>query len=393
MVISRWIICVLTLAAASVLASGSVLAATLDRNYRMGDAAGEGAANGGPVFTTFDSAGVGVVQLVDLTGINTPTYRTIPVRPDGGTGLGIEFNAAQMEYLHGPSLGFPQISFSSIENSGDLDYTGIADRGLQFWVRPASTAVQSLVMDTNQHGVRIDSSGRFSMRYAGVHYPSSEPDTVLPNTWYHVEVVRPAGAAGGSRMYVNGEAVAAAPDGYDDDTAHLVVGSNTGGDESIFTGGTAEFFSGIVDDLEMFVIGTTTSNPPINYGGFNLAVDNDYIASPVVGISGVAGDLNRSGSLTQADKDLFIAGWMDRKVVNGVQLGDLTTYGQGDLNFDGITNIQDLLVMQNAIISAGLEAITAAELQGVPEPSTVVFAVFAAVTAVVLGRAPRRRGR
>jgi hypothetical protein len=242
-------------------------------------------------------------------------------------------------------------------------------------------------MDTNRHGVRINANGRFSMRYNGADFESTQ--AVTPNTWYHVEVVRPAGAANGSRMYINGVAVAAAPGGYDDDWADLTVGTNTAGDDQPspgFTGGTAEFFSGIVDELKMFVIGTTTATTPTNYGGFSITTDNDFVASPVTGIKNVAGDVTNDGLLNQADKDAFIAGWMDRRIVGGFQIGDMVSRSQGDLTLDGITNIQDLLIFQNALSGAGIGTITAADLQGaVPEPTTWLLIITA------LMFLPRRR--
>jgi hypothetical protein len=212
------------------------------------------------------------------------------------------------------------------------------------------------------------------MRYNNVDYESTQ--AVTPNTWYHVEVVRPAGAGNGSRMFINGVAVAAAPGGYDDDWADLTVGTNTAGDDQLspgFTGGTTEFFSGIVDELKMFVIGTSTSSTPVNYGTFSLTADNDYVASPVTGIKNVAGDVTNDGVLNQADKDAFIAGWMDRRIVGGFQIGDMASRAQGDLTLDGTTNIQDLLLLQNALSGAGLGTITADELGGVPEPAATVL--------------------
>ena len=178
-------------------------------------------------------AAAGQGQLVDLTAVNSPVYAAISGRPDGVGGRGIQFNAAQSQYLHGFNLGFPENSFSAATHTtlsgGTLDYLGIGNRGFQFWVRPTSTAAQTMVMDTNQHGARISSSGKFSMRYDGLDFDSTL--SVVPNTWYHVEVVRPNGAANGARMFVNGVAVAAAPGGYDDDWADLVVGANTAGDD------------------------------------------------------------------------------------------------------------------------------------------------------------------
>jgi hypothetical protein len=229
------------------------------------------------------------------------------------------------------------------------------------------------------------------MRYAGSDYESTL--AVIPNTWYHVEVVRPNGAGNGSRMFINGVAVAAAPGGYNDDWADLVVGANTAGDDqpSGFTGGTAEFFSGIVDELKMFVMGTSTSTTPVNYGTFNLAIDNDFVASPITGIKGTAGDVTNDGVLNQADKTAFINGWMDRRLVNGLQIGDMTSRGQGDLTLDGITNIHDLLLLQNALVGAGIGTITAADLHGVPEPSSAFLGFLAAlVAAPALGRRQRR---
>jgi hypothetical protein len=372
-------------------------AVTVDRDYKMGDDAAEGAVAGNPVSSTFDSAGQsGQNQLVDLTAVNTPTYVTISGRPDGVTGKGIQFSAAQQEYLHGFNLGFPEDSFSAATHTtlsgGTLDYLGISNRGMQFWVRPTATTAQTIVMDTNQHGVRINSNGKFSMRYANVDYESSI--SVTPNTWYHVEVVRPSGAANGSRMYINGVAVVAAAGGYDDEWSDLVVGANTAGDDSGnhteipspvgFTGGTQEFFSGIVDDLSMFVLGTSTSTTPVSYGTFNFATDNAYAASTVSGIKNIPGDVNNNGTFDVNDKNAFISGWLKKNIVGGFQIGDMFSRTQGDLNLDGITNLQDLVLMQSALAGAGMGSITADQL--VPEPTTAVLVLVAAAPLVLRRR-------
>lgn len=401
----RWILTTLALAAASLSAVSNANASTLDRNYKMGDDAQE--TNGGPVgnglpvtTVTRDSQGVpGQAQLVHLAAVSSPVYRTISGRPDGGTGLGIEFSAASQQYLRGFNLGDPALSISTTDPLATLNYTGIADRGLQFWVRPTSTAVQTLVMDTNQHGVRINSNGKFSMRYGNVDFESTV--SVVPNTWYHIEVVRPNTFANGSRMFVNGLAVAAAPGGYGADPAELVVGSNTAVDASL---GTLEHFSGIIDDLKLFVIGTSTArtgpSPPALpaqvFGSFNFATDNDYVFDVDTGLKGapggVAGDVTNDGLLTNADKTAFIAGWLKRQTVNGIQVGDLTSHLQGDLNFDGITNIFDLALLQTALSGAGIGTITVADFHGVPEPSTAILAILAvAVAPAGIRRKARRR--
>ena len=141
----------------------------------------------------------------------------------------------------------------------------------------------------------------------------------------------------------------------------------------------------------MFVVGTSTSSTPVNYGTFNFATDNAFAASPISGLKGVAGDVTNNGIFDPADKNAFIAGWLHKQVVNGVQIGDMASHAQGDLNLDGITNIQDLLLMQNALTGAGLGAITAAELSGVPEPATALLAALAMLPLAIGRRRSRLR--
>jgi hypothetical protein len=373
----RWSLSLIALLAAASLATTASASFTLDRDYRLGDDLAEGAANGNPVSVTFDSAGQpGMSQLIDLNAAHTPVYRTITGRPDGVGGLGIEFNGAQSEYLQGPALGDPNASVSAIAQGGTIDYTGIVNRGLQFWVKPQSTAAQTLVMDTNRHGARINGSGRFSMRYNGLDFDTNVAAT--PGVWRHVMVVRPFNAAGGSRMYIDGVAVAFAPGGYDDDIMDMVVGANTDLN--------SEFFTGVIDDLKLFVMGSNVSG---NYGSFNLATDNEYLAFK---LSAVAGDVNNDGLLDGADKTAFINGWFDQHVVNGMRLGDYNTRLAGDLNLDGITNIFDLAVLQNALNAAGLPAVTPAELAAaaVPEPAGLCMAAAAGLVGLARLRSQRQ---
>lgn len=393
---------------AGIVICSTVLAATNDRVYSLGDHTAppnpsENASNGaavgsGNAFGTLDSAGLnGMDQLPPLNPVGSPlpVYRTISGRPDGGGGLGIEFNGAQSQYVHGRSLNLPSDSLSALGGDfpGTLNYTGINNRGFQLWVRPGAGAsgAQSLVMDSNQHGVRITAGGDFSMRYAGSDFDTSVAAT--PGTWYHVMVVRPEGVAGGSRMYVDGVAVAVGPGGYDGaDESDLVLGSNTAGGDGFdetgqpggdgFTGGTGEYYTGILDDLTMFVIGESTEvedDPEtpenefaagVDFGGFDFATDNAFAAFT---LTGVAGDLNNNGALDPSDKTNFINGWRNENVINTIRVPDLNSYAAGDLNFDGITNIFDLALMQDALASSGFARITSAELAGVPEPTTAAL--------------------
>jgi Concanavalin A-like lectin/glucanases superfamily len=366
--------------ATTCITSATFATGTLIRWHQMGEY--EGGTNGGSVSTGYDTPIAG--DQFDLSAINTPTYRTISGRPDGAGGIGVEFDSAQQEYMTGAALDWPAASPWARTESGFYYLSGIDDRGLQFWVRPTSTSTQTLVMDTNDHGVRINSAGKFSMRYFVADYDSTISATA--NTWYHIELVRPAGVDSRSRLYINGVAAAvSAPVDYHPSLTdtNMIVGANTAGDN--------EFFKGIIDDVRMYVYGTSTDlHHETSYGTWNFATDNGYAASSVTGLKGVAGDVTHDGFLNAADKTAFIAGWMHKRVVNGFQLGDMLSHSEGDLNFDGITNIQDLLVMQNALSGAGVGTISAAELSGVPEPMSGLLSMLAMLPLVFIRH---RRGR
>jgi hypothetical protein len=373
----------IAIVATTCITSATFATGTLIRWLQMGEF--EGGTNGATVSAGYDTPVNGSDQQdINLGVINSPVYRTITGRPDGAGGIGVEFDSAQQQYMTGTALDWPQNSPWARTQSGTYYLNGIADRGVQFWVRPTSTSTQTLVMDTNDHGVRINSTGKFSMRYADVDYDSTV--SAAANTWYHIELVRPAGDDSRSRLYVNGVAAAvSAPLDYhpSDTDTNMIVGANTTGD--------GEFFKGIVDDVRMYVYGTSTdANHVTSYGTWNFATDNGYAASSVTGLKGVAGDVTNDGLLTTADKTAFIAGWMHKRVVNGFQIGDMLSHSQGDLNFDGITNILDLAIMQNALTSAGMGAITAGDLSGVPEPTTALMAILAALPLAFVRNRRRR---
>jgi hypothetical protein len=193
-------------------------------------------------------------------------------------------------------------------------------------------------------------------------------------------------AFGQARLYIDGVARAARAGNYPSLRSDLVVGANTGGDETTFTGGTAEFFSGVIDDLKMFVFGVSDAPASINYGSFALDPDNDFAAFT---LSGVPGDVNNVGGFTSADVTAFIAGWRNENRVNGFLIGDVASHAKGDLNLDGITDIRDLAIIQSLLPAAGLPSIDAAQL-GVPEPASGAIALFALAAA---GHAARRAGR
>ncbi|MGL4514270.1 MAG: LamG-like jellyroll fold domain-containing protein [Lacipirellulaceae bacterium] len=374
----------------------SASAVLVDRFYRLGDEAAEGAVNGAAVNATngtFDSAGItfGQDEFVDLfPGPASPTYTSVVGRPASGTGRGLSFNGAAQQYVRGRRLGLPSTSVTSL-TPNNYDFTGVSNRGLQLWARPSASTpgtAQTLIADTNQHGVRINATGAYAMRYAGADYASTV--TATPNVWKHVMVVR--GAGGASAMYIDGVAVALATGGYDgEDTADLVLGADTAGDEMSFTGGQSGFYSGLLDDVELFVIGAVRGPNPSNgnvvenfTATFSLGRDNDFAASV---LSGVPGDLDQDGDLDASDRSAFVAGWLSEKRIANRRVGDVTTIRNGDLNFDGVTDIADLAAFQAAITGAGLAAITAGELVAVPEP----VAMLTALAGLALASPKRRR--
>jgi hypothetical protein len=374
------------------LAASSSALVTNDRVYHFGDDPLEHASPGLPVGSgtgnptpggTLDSLGPVSGTFQDLLATSA-TYRNVSVtspsllttRPGATSGnLGIEFNGTS-SYLRGSRLGYPSTTASSTGGSGSLDYSGLSNRGFQLWIYPDSAksgSDQNVVIDTNQHGLRIGASGNWVMRYAGTDLDSGSP--VIFNDWSHVMVSRSinGGVSGGSILYVNGVAVKASTAQYDA-TANLqlVIGSNTG--DNIGTSvGSQDHFDGVLDELEMFVMGTTING--LNRGSFNFGTDNQYAA---LNLTGVAGDVDQNGVLDPvADVNAFIAGWGSENFVDGVRVGDMSTILNGDLNFDGITDLTDGFLLHHALLAElGIGLDFSRIGQPVPEPMTFSLLLF-----------------
>lgn len=89
----------------------------------------------------------------------------------------------------------------------------------------------------------------------------------------------------------------------------------------------------------------------------------------------LAGDVNLDGTLDQNDMSAFVDGWMT------VMLEDdlVTRWGKGDLDLDGSSDLDDLVIFQQALQGAGLV------FTGFPEPSSCSLAWFA-LTAMMMCR-------
>jgi hypothetical protein len=402
--------------------------AWIDRTYTFGDDPNENAANavGGVVGSgpgnvhagwTLDSTGVDQTNFddfQDLEAFGSPTYLSVTMtgpnlsqtRPGATAGTrGIRFDGVD-DYLSGARLNSPHTSESSqgslVQPPGPLDYLGLSDRGYQLWVYPTGPnpqTVQNVVSDLNQHGLRINAAGNWVMRYNGADVNSNR--AVAFNQWSHLMVVRPFGTAqpnGGSILYLNGEAIAAATGGYavaPNPNQFLVVGAEPADANGVVD---AEFFRGVVDDMNMIVMGTvnTGPNPARGTYSFNLGDDSTYATLPVAisGLSGVNGDVNQDGLVNSVDVNDLVAGWFKEKRVNNVRVGDKLTIRQGDLNFDGITNLADVFQLHNALLAGTGSGFDFSLLPGanVPEPGTITLALpLLALWAARRGSRPRPR--
>ncbi|MBN1855116.1 MAG: PEP-CTERM sorting domain-containing protein [Pirellulales bacterium] len=399
----RWLGIVLAGLAFAPIASADY---TLDRLYHMGDDPFEGASLGSSMIYGIDSystASPGDQQdLEDIYGTG-PTYvdvRTIGGGRPGATAAnyyGVRFDGST-NFIKGPRLSSPNTSkastgFDGEGDAGPLDYSNIVDRGFQLWIYPTApdAGVQDIVMDTEYLGVGISATGTWTMRY-NVDIDSGVAATTA---WHHIMVVRPYGPTGGSWMYLDGEVIAAAPGGYSTNQNPLVLGANSGDDGSdpnLPDTGTEHFFTGTLDELEMFIMGVNGAG--FDYGTFNASTDNPTIAAALSGtdpadvnLDGIVSG-NGTGPAATDDVTAFVDGWLSERLVNDVRVGDLISRENGDLDFNGIVNLYDYAILNAA--NPALGAAVATALGGaVPEPASILLAAMALAAWLGIRQRPR----
>ncbi len=407
----------------AVLGSTALAAVTNDREYWFGEdsleaasqngiigdsntsplAAGDSADSQGSLAGTF----LDLTVAKDVTELNDPRYENVGpsgLKRPGVTGqeFGAKFDGVN-DYLTGIALNRPDGLANRTGGSYPLNYDGITSRGVQMWVYPDAakigTAPQTILVDSPiMGGPQISAAGKWTQANSGHStddanggIPGDVP--VVGNTWYHVmqhvynanDPNSPRRLTGGSGtnheavLYVDGVAVSANIDNIPTGTTDpLVVGAQQDAE-----GGFKNHFMGVIDDVEMYVFGDNTSQGGQNWGSFDLFADNEWIATKIATTlpGGILkpGDVNKDGIIDSSDVDAFVGGWLSKNLFVGAHgtltAGDWNTWNQGDMNHDGITDLDDAFILHSALLSAGAGGLDFSRLvAAVPEPSTIVGA-------------------
>ncbi len=445
--LSRSASCLLCLCIISNTASAD---AFKDRQYLLGDDPLEGAIVGNTVgiassSSTFDSVGVNLTAFPaaadsgafqDLTVGGAPSYVDVSAvgtgRPGAGVGdkIGARFDGSsdrlsQAVNFASPNRtwnlaafwpedlikgGYDVPSLAGIDTTGDGLYTpanphnmsGLFSTAIQAWVFPEGTENghgerEDILRDGTQKGLFItdtDDGGAdggpdvWGHHYAGLRV-SDTP--VVRNQWSHVQ----QRATGGiSVLYVNGIAVDAVAATFNNTSLELSIGSDDGG--------SGNFFEGVLDNIEMSVEGDTSSQPATatntelgylggaDWGDFDLGEDNDFVVQQLAGIP--EADVDMDGDVDPNDITAFIPFWLLENEVDGILIGDLNTRAQGDLNFDGITDLDDAVILREALIASPFGAVfdLSVLVSPVPEPSTLLHCFIGTIGIALSER--RRRG-
>lgn len=418
-----------TMVAWAAAGSTAPAAVTNDRLYTFGEDTLEGASHGSVIGSSnsgalspgnsADSSGPSGAYL-DLTQFGDPIYQNVGTGPNGllrpgitGQQFGVSFDGID-DRLTAIALGRPD-NLATRTQSGTypLNYNGITSRGVQMWVYPSADKLgvspQTILADSPlMGGPQISADGRWTQlnsghttdRSTGAPIPiRDDTPTVVANTWYHVmqhvynenDINSPRRVTGSTPtnheavLYVNGIAVSAnfdnIPTGLEQT---LVIGAEQNGTEY------NNHFKGVIDDVEMYVFGNNETGVIGNvadgedWGTFELFIDNEWIAQQIIATvpGGVLqpGDVNKDGQITSADVDAFVDGWLSVNLFTGAHgtltAGDWGTWNKGDMNHDGITDLDDAFILHGALVSAGLGGLNFSLLDGsttVPEPSALVL--------------------
>jgi sialidase-1 len=87
--------------------------------------------------------------------------------------------------------------------------------------------------------------------------------------------------------------------------------------------------------------------------------------------NGIHGDVDQNGQLETADLDVFVTVWNPQNQF--ADLGGKQRYMRGDLDMNGVSNLADVFLMRQALLSSGMSAASLQRLAAVPEPSSVLL--------------------
>ena len=412
------LLCYLFLSSAQITSA----AYTLDRWYQMGDdilfdggASQEGAVNGAEVGSGSTLTGLdGAPITYDSAATNNDNFQPLAAFSSGGGTLatyveygvggnpsapvagaasmnsfGIQFDGTS-DYLRAVNLNNPSVAAPTSLVTYDTE-----DRGMQMWAYPMYTdpngidELPRVIDDGDEHEIRLLNTGEWQFEIRD-NVVSSGVDATL-NGWTHLMWVRNTDVYNGAIGYVNGLAVASNTPGYVTGAGtNLLVGANAEDDGGTTadpnTLGNSGFFTGIIDEIEIFV---TDDDPnTTSFGRFDYTEDNGYFTDvflptqsgygftldPNTGHNSetwVDGDINFDGVLDSGDVTAFVAGWRSDRA--GPNAGDYATLMNGDLDLDGDTDLKDWFVLRS--LNPTLTVTLGELLAGVPEPSTALLCV------------------
>ncbi len=415
--------------------SSALAVVTNDREYLFGEDPFETASQGAFIGSislggrTLDSMGdppQNDASFIDLTPVNNPTYQDVGPLTGGlarpyvtGLEYGARFNGASNQLLFSNfPLSRPDTLNARLGSNYPIDYSGILGHGLQLWVYPDAAALgstgspttyQSIVADNiRSGGPAISATGRWTQTNStiadGANALPATVDVGMGDTWYHVmHHHQPiSGNTFASILYVDGVAVSAnissiLTTGVANYTGQLVVGAREVANNGM-TAAYGNYFTGVIDDLEMYVFGNNETGTPgdftdgENWGTFNLFTDNEWIREEILNIpnGGILrpGDVNQDGFVNNSDATAFIAGWLSTNsftTTSGTLLvGDWNSWANGDLNLDGRTSLADAFILDRALRGNGSGGLNFSLLgaPAVPEPSTIALLMLGLVAVV-----------
>ena len=305
---------------------------------------------------TLKGPGSGLVSHMEFEGNSDAA-----LAGNGGTENGT------VQYVTGPfgqAVSVANYGDGSISLDDDLGATFGAntDFSMSMWVKYDSFTGDPTFFG-NKDGSNLDNTGinlgvssddalRFYSKAAGGSRQDVDaPETYDPNEWQNL--VFQVDRDGKTKLYLDGWLVGArettSVGSLDGAFNWVLLNDGTGS----FAGGT---FSGLAMD---------------EFAVWNRLLTDDEVSIlsqtnlNALLLNGIEGDINQDGSLTEADIQAFVAGWLTTG-----HLGDYERFTHGDLNFDGITDIRDAVILDQALSGTGLSF-----LSEVPEPST--FALLA----------------